>query len=117
MQEIAAFPAPLRKLIEAELSCGNSIITLSSIFPAPPNGAYVKLENPVSTRPRQIADGVKFYERNSSSYSGEFTDADRDYFVLEPPRLPPPMPDMDAIRAAFEATERASNAEYDTKLR
>ncbi len=117
MQEIAAFPAALPELIEAELSSGNSSITLSRTFPAPPNGACLKLENPVSTRPRQTADGVKFSERNSSSYSGEFTDADRNYFVLEPPRPPPPMPAMDAIRAAFEATERASNAEYDTKLR
>lgn len=109
-QEIAAFPAALRKLIEAELKAGNKIVELSSSFPAPPAGAYVKLEKPVSTRPRKTSRGVNFYDRNSSSYSGEFTDAKRFYFVLEPPRPPEPPPDMNAIRAQLEAKQRASDA-------
>ena len=89
MNEIAAFPASLRKLIEAELQAGNKIAELSSTFPAPPAGAYVKLENPVIIRLRKPARGVDFSDRNSSSYSGEFTDAKRFYFVLEPPHPPP----------------------------
>ncbi len=109
-KQVAAFPAPLRKLIEAELKAGNKIVELSSCFPAPPAGAYVKLEKPVSTRPRKTAGTVTFYDRNSSSYSGEFTDAKRFYFVLEPPHPPEPPPDMDAIRAALEAKQRASDA-------
>ena len=111
MREIAAFPALLRELIEAELQAGNKIVEVSSTFPAPPAGACVMLENPVSTRPRITADGVKFYERNSSSYSGEFTDDQRFYFVLEPPHPPPPEPDMNAIRAAMEARQRAADAD------
>ncbi len=109
-KELAAFPAALRKLIEDELNAGNGIAEVSSGFPAPPVGAYVKLENPVSTRPHESADGVVFYDRNSSSYSGEFTDENRFYFVLEPPHPPEPEPDMNAIRAALEAKQRAADA-------
>lgn len=107
----ADFPDALRELIEAELKAGNQIVELSSTFPAPPAGAYVKLENPVTTRPRESSEGVSFYDRNSSSYSGEFTDAKRFYFVLEPPRPPEPEPDMDAIRAEMEARQAAADAQ------
>lgn len=110
-KEIAAFPNALRELIEAELEAGNRIVELSSTFPAPPAGAWVKLENPVSSRPRKTGDGIVFYDRNSPSYSGEFTDERRFYFVLEPPHPPEPEPDMDAIRAALEARQRAADAD------
>ena len=110
-RQIAAFPAALRELIESELKAGNKIVELSSTHPAPPIGAYVKLENPVSTRPRESSPGVDFYERRSPIYSGEFTDAQRFYFVLEPPHPPEPEPDMDAIRAAMEARQRAADAD------
>jgi len=114
--QVAAFPAPLRKLIETELKAGNTIVELASCFPAPPAGAYVKLANPVTTRPRKTARGVYFYDRNSSSYSGEFTDARRFYFVLEPPNPTEPEPDMNDIRDALEAKHRAADAElYQTQ--
>ena len=101
-KEVARFPDALRGLIEAELEAGNEITELSGSFPAPPVGAYVKLARPVSTRPRETAEGVDFFDRNGSSYSGEFTDAKRHFFVLEPPHPPEPEPDMDAIRAALK---------------
>lgn len=101
-KELAQFPPALRVLIEAELAAGNAIVEVGHSFPAPPAGAYFKLANKVTTRPRRSSDGVSFYERNSSIYSGEFTDAKRFYFVLEPPNPPPPEPDMDAIRKALE---------------
>ena len=113
MKEIAAFPDALRELIEAELKAGNKIVEISSRGP----GASAMLERPVSTRPRKTTGGVSFYERQTSSHSGEFTDADRVYYVLEPPLPPPPPPDMDAIREELARKERASNAEYDTWLR
>ncbi|MDP3072328.1 MAG: hypothetical protein Q8N18_18700 [Opitutaceae bacterium] len=109
-KELAAFPAALRTLIEAELKAGNTIVEVASRFPAPPAGAYLKLEKSVSTRPRKTADGVNFYDRNSASYSGEFTDAQRFYLVLEPARPPEAPPDMDAIRDALAARERATNS-------
>ena len=109
-KQIAAFPSPLRKLIEAELRAGNAIVELSSCFPAPPTGAYVMLAKPVSTRARKTSRAIKFYDRNSSSYSGEFTNAERFYFVLESPRPPEPPPDMNAIRAQLEAKQRAADA-------
>lgn len=99
--ELAKFPAMLRFLIETELASGNSIIEVGHSFPAPPVGAYIKLANKVSTRKRADGDGLSFYERNCSSYSGEFTDAQRFYFVIEPPNPPPAELDMDSIRLSF----------------
>jgi hypothetical protein len=101
-KELAQFPAVLRALVEAELTAGNSIVEVGHSFPAPPAGAYFKLANKISTRSRISGDGIDFYERNSSSYSGEFTDAKRFCFILEPPNPPPPEPDMDAIRKSHE---------------
>lgn len=101
-RELAQFPAVLRALVEAELAVGNSIVEVGHSFPAPPAGAYFKLANKVSTCARASSNGIDFYERNSSIYSGEFTDAKRFYFILEPPNPPPPEPDMDAIRKSHE---------------
>lgn len=93
---------PLRKLLEAELAAGNSIIDVGHSHPAAPVGVYFKLANPVSTHPRvRNNDGeIRFYERNSSLYCGEFTDAKGFCYILEAPLPPPPYPDMDAIREA-----------------
>jgi hypothetical protein len=101
-QELAPFPAALTALVETELAAGNTIVEIGGGHPAPPVGACVKLANQVSTRPRASGDGLDFYERNSSSYSGEFTDGKRFFFVLEAPNPPPPEPDMDAIRRAHQ---------------
>lgn len=107
----AAFPLQLRNLVKAELAAGNRIVEISGGFPAPPVGACLKLAKLVSTRPRQKAKGLDFYERNLPGYSGEFTDDQRFYFVLEPALPPPPPPDMDAIRADREAKQRAADTE------
>lgn len=101
-KELAQFPAALRALVEAELAAGNSVVEVGHSHPAPPVGAYFKLANKVTTRVRASGDGLRFYERNSSLYSGEFTDAQRFFFVLEPGNPPPTYPDMDAIRKAHE---------------
>jgi hypothetical protein len=100
--ELVKFPAVLRMLVEKEVASGNSIVEIGHSSPAPPAGAYVKLANKVSTRARADGDGVSFYERYSSTSSGEFTDAQRFYFVLEPPNPPPEELDMDAIRKSNE---------------
>jgi hypothetical protein len=63
----------------------------------------VKLAKPITTRSRAKTTALDFIDRNSSVYSGEWTDAKRLYFVLEPPRPPPPEPDMDAIREGRNA--------------
>jgi hypothetical protein len=94
-----ALPPASRALLDAELAAGNEIVEIGHSFPAPPAGAYVKLARPVSTRPRRSGDGLEFYERNSSLSSGEFADAQRFFFILEPPHPPATQPDMDAIRA------------------
>jgi len=101
-KELTSFPPALRALVEAELAAGNSIDEVGHSFPAPPVGAYLKLAIKVTTRPRETGEGLHFYERNGSSYSGEFTDAQRFYFVLEPANPPPPELDMDAARKALE---------------
>ena len=107
----AAFPLKLRNLVKAELAAGNSIVEIGGGFPAPPVGACLKLAKLVSTRPRQKAKGLDFYERNMPGYSGEFTDDQRFYFVLEPALPPPPPPDMESLRATKEAKQRAADAE------
>ena len=123
-KEFAAFPLVLCNLVRAEIATGNSIVEIGAGFPAPPVGANLTFAKPVSTRPRQSADGLSFRERNSSSYSGEFTDAQRFYFVLEPANTPEPDPDMDAIRMALETkpnafaiTDREKSAPADATAR
>jgi hypothetical protein len=91
---------PLRALLEAELAAGNSIIDVGHSHPAAPVGVYFKLAGPVTTRPRQKDEVLRFYERGSSLYNGEFTDAKGYCYILEAPLPPPPYPDMDAIREA-----------------
>ena len=95
------FPPGLRALVEAELAAGNDVAEVTHDFPAPPIGACLMLARKVSTRPRGPGDGLAFRARQSSSSSGEWTDAGRRFFVLEPPDPPPPEPDMDAIRDAM----------------
>lgn len=109
-QRFAEFPTALQKLVEAELAAGNEIVEICSGFPAPPVGACLKLAKLVTTRARAPEKGLDFYERNMPSYSGEFTDEKRFFFVLEPPKPPEPEPDMNAIRAALEAKQRAADA-------
>lgn len=105
-----SLPPVLRALLDAELAAGNTVIEVGHTHPAPPVGAYFKLARPVSTRPRESGGGLQFYERNSSQYSGEFTDAKRFFWILEAPLPPPPEPDMDAIRAAMNLAARESAA-------
>ena len=97
--DIDAMPAVLRELLMAELAAGNKVVEVGHSFPAPPVGAYFKLAKPLLTRGDGLPPAIVYYERNSSSYSGEITDQKRFFFLLEPARPPPPEPDMDAIRA------------------
>lgn len=98
--ELERFPPPLRALLAAELAAGNTLTEVGGGHPAPPIGALAKLARKVTTRPRADGDGLFHRARNSSLSSGEFTDSQRVFFVVEPPDPPPPEPDMDAIRAA-----------------
>ncbi|MBK8978317.1 MAG: hypothetical protein IPM29_20635 [Planctomycetes bacterium] len=115
-EEIDALPRPLRDLLEAELAAGNAVAEVGHGYPAPPVGCYVRLARPVTTRPRASGDGIVFCERTGSSHAGEFADAQRHFFVLEPPRPSPPEPDMDAIRAALEARQLAADAERQAEV-
>lgn len=101
-QQLAEFPAPLRELVEAELQAGNTIVAIENGFPAAPCGASVKLAKAVQDERRRSTAEVSFYARNNPSYAGEFTTAQRHFFVLEPPLPPEPAPDMDAIRKAHD---------------
>lgn len=101
-KDFDSFPPVLRALLDAEIAAGNALVEIGHGFPAPPVGAYIKLAQPITTRTRASGDGIVFYDRNSSIYSGEFTDAKRFFFILEPPHPPPPEPDMDAIRQSYE---------------
>lgn len=94
-------PEVLRVLLLAELKSGNEIVEVSHSHPAPPVGACFKLRRSVTTHPREDKDAIRFVERNNPIYSGDFTDAQGYFHLLEPPLPPPPPPDMDAIRAAL----------------
>lgn len=95
-------PRVLRALLDAELDAGNAIIEVGHSHPAPPIGAYFKLARQVTTRPRASGDGLHFFDRHGSTSSGEFTDADRRYWILEAPNPTDAVyPDMDAIRASL----------------
>jgi hypothetical protein len=98
-KEIDAMPTNLRALLEAELAAGNEVTEVGHAFPAPPAGAYFRLTKPLLTRASLPGRGLDYHDRNGSLYSGEVTDANRFYFLLEPPREAAP-PDMDTIRAA-----------------
>lgn len=107
-REIEALPPALRTLLEAELAAGNTIAEIGHSHPAPPVGAYVLLARRVTTQARATGAGLVFRERNSSLYSGEFTDEKRHFFLLEPPLPPPAEPDMDAIRRAANPVDPAT---------
>lgn len=109
-KEFASFPVALRKLVEAELESGNTILAIEHGFPAAPCGASIKLAHAVGETRRKSSGEVSFYARNTSSYAGEFTTANRHFFVLEPPLPEPPPPDMDAIRKSLEAKSQAREA-------
>ncbi|MCC6243414.1 MAG: hypothetical protein IT353_11270 [Gemmatimonadaceae bacterium] len=98
--ELAAFPAALRVLVEAELAEGNTIAAVAHGFPAAPCGASILLERATVASRRASTSEVVYYARNGAQYAGEFTTAERHFFVLEPPGPPAAEPDMDAIRAA-----------------
>ena len=115
--EFAAFPAALRALVEAELAAGNSIVAIEHGFPAAPCGASIKLARAVEATRQKSTAAISYYARNNSNYAGEFTTAERHFFVLEPPLPPPPPPDMDAIRRAHQAppSQPAQLAEPSTR--
>src|SRR5688500_19670674 len=106
-----AMPPVLRSLLEAELAAGNSIAEIGHSLPAPPVGAYIKLVHPLLTRPRVSGDGIDYYSRNSSLYSGEITDAQRCFFLLEPAAPALPERDMEAIRAEHTPADQNSDSE------
>ena len=108
-EEFARFPEVLHQLVVAELAAGNEVAECGHGFPAAPCGAYIRLARPVTTCPREKTPKLDFYDRNGSSHSGEFTDAQRHFFVLEPPRQTGEYPDMNAIRSALEAKQRAAD--------
>lgn len=104
----------LRQLLEAELAAGNGILEVAHCHPAAPVGVYFKLTGPVTTRRRQSDGELTFYARNSSLWSGEFTDARGYCFILEAPLPPPPEPEMNAIREAANTPRRRILPEGDS---
>lgn len=110
-KEFATFPAALRKLVLAEIKAGNRVTGIEHGFPAAPCGASVRLARAARDSRRKSSGDVQFFARNTSSYAGEFTTAERHFFVLEPPAPPPAELDMNALRAEREAKQRAADAE------
>lgn len=108
-QQLAQFPKALLELVANELQAGNSIVSISSGHPAAPCGAAVRLAQPVQAERRVSTSEIKFRDCNKANHSGEFTTGPGHFFVLEPPRPPDPVPDMEAIREKLRALERAED--------
>jgi len=83
---IDELPKALKSLLDAELAAGNEITEVGHSYPAPPIGAYIKLAKPVSTRPNDAKGELTFREHDSSLYSGEYTDSNRRFFIVIPPK-------------------------------
>lgn len=101
---VADWPVALRDLLTNELAAGNRIVEVGHTHPAPPVGAWIMLADRVTTQPRKSTPALRFYERDSSQYLGEFTDERGFCYLLEAPGPPPEPPDMDAIREALGRT-------------
>ncbi len=108
---IAAFPAPLRALVQAELRAGNHILSIDRAKPAPPHGACIRFARKVTTHPRQSSPQLRFFEPLAPTHAGEFSDHERTHFIIEPPNNHAIEPDMNAIRDELAARERAANCD------
>jgi hypothetical protein len=106
-------PPPLRALLEAELAAGNGILEVAHSHPAAPIGVYFKLTGPVTTRARATDSELKFYARNSSLWSGEFTDEKGHCYILEAPLPPPPEPDMPTGDSPYQRFVRSMVIDYE----
>ncbi|WP_031499812.1 hypothetical protein [Bryobacter aggregatus] len=109
-QDLAALPPPLRKLLDAELAAGNEILEVGHSFPAAPCGAYVLLRDPVQTEHGDL----RYRVRNSPLYSGEFTDEQGYFFLLEAPRPElPPQPAVSAPPTLLDKFQASMVLNYD----
>jgi len=102
---LAQFPLKLKRLVEAELVAGNSILEYGGGHPAPPAGGMIKLAKDLQT---DLPSDLSTYARNTSLYHTEITDGDRRYWILTAPHPPPPPVDMDVIRAKHAPLAPAS---------
>jgi hypothetical protein len=113
LKEVQSLPPELRAVLEAELAAGNTIAEVGHDHPAAPVGAWLKMARTFSTKPDAVPKGVKFRRRNSSLWSGEYSDANGFFFLLDP-GLPyeEPMPLHEFYRRR-EAQEREALAQCD----
>src|SRR5690606_35695551 len=80
---LAMMPAPLAALVRAELAAGNEVVEVGRAVRAPSVIAFVKLAQPVTTRPRASGQGVVFEEGEGALRGGAFRDDAGRFFVLE----------------------------------
>ena len=114
---VQKFPILLQELIHAELAAGNRIIEIGNGSPAPSDGFCVKLAKNLLTRPRLSDSKIRYYLRNNRICSGEITDAQRVFFILEPSLALDAYLDMNHIRAALDAEQKVADADMDRSCR
>jgi hypothetical protein len=107
---IDQLPNVLKSLLEAELAAGNKVTEVGHSFPAPPIGAYIKLAKPVSTKNDETKGELTFRERDSSLYSGEYSDSNRRFFIITPPK-----PKLKATRKTTPPKPPKNNSENPTQ--
>lgn len=124
--DVAAFPAPLRALLDAELAAGNAIVDSGRGPPAPPGGAWARLARPLRTRLATFP-ARQHLARDTSRRGGGggITDVDRRFFILEPatqlsaPAGPPDVrsaPPPAAFAPRANATDATRSEPPDTPL-
>ena len=100
--EADALPPVLRALLDAELAAGNKLSRLRTGDIVPPVGAFLLFAQPVTTRPRESGEGIRFQDWSKLGYPGSFTDDAGVFYLFEPFDASLYL-DTDAVREAHNA--------------
>ncbi len=100
LAEIVNLPAPLRRVVEAELEAGNEIAEVFGGHPVPPVGVGVRLVRPLSVPLTSTTTEVRPCQFPAWDGSRGYSDEPKHNFVLGPPDTPSDPPSMDEIRDA-----------------
>lgn len=115
-------PPSIRQLLQDEEAAGNSVVSVTSTYPAPPIGYSILLSRAITTRPRKTESGLRYRFSGNSLYASFYCDLEERVFVLEPPLPPPEEPNMDEIRERSRSSQRpvlsppSSTAPYEIQL-
>lgn len=115
--DVAALPAALRAVLEAELAAGNEVAEVLRGFPVAPVGAGIRFVRPLSVPVPADTVGIRPCRFPNWDGSSGYSDEPRHSFLLGPRVMPPDPPSADEIRdAADRPRSRAAAALPDSPL-